>query len=227
MSQETSSRTRNTGHLRMHASHPLSAFLPTRQLRVPQGDFDDEIGTDGRTIVYIEEGVVKLVGHLGADREQIAAFAFEGDVLVVPAHVSTPHTLHALEDSVVHFLRSDDMLPKGRPATGAGQLLDRILADLGRSRELSALLGRKSARERICGFLVEMEERIGRRENGAVTLDLPMSRREIGDHLGLTIETVSRQLTDLRERRAIATCGRSRIDILDPQGLRALAGSVD
>lgn len=204
----------------------MSASLPTRQTRVPQGDFDDEIGRDGRTIVYVEAGAIKLVGHLGVEREQIAAFAFAGDVLVVPPVGTTPHTLHALTDSTVLSLRSGDLLAEGRTGAGARYLFDRILADLGRSRELSALLGRKSALERICGFLVEMERRIGRHENGIVALELPMSRREIGDHLGLTIETVSRQLTDLRERRAIATCGRSRIDILDPPGLRALAGSA-
>ena len=107
---------------------------------------------------------------------------------------------------------------------GAGQLLDRILADLGRSRELSALLGRKSARERICGFLVEMEKRIGRRENGAVILDLPMSRREIGDHLGLTIETVSRQLSKLRDDGVIETVGRSGVILNAVESLRDRAG---
>src|SRR3954453_12695472 len=68
-------------------------------------------------------------------------------------------------------------------------------------------LGRQSAVQRVAAFLVEMEGRLGRRGS----LELPMTRPDIGDYLGLSIETVSRSITQLQRRRALARVERRRM----------------
>ena len=69
-----------------------------------------------------------------------------------------------------------------------------------------------------------MAERVGGAELNSCTLELPMSRREIGDSLGLTIETISRQFSALRDAGLIATRGRAQVVLLDLEKLVALSG---
>ena len=97
---------------------------------------------------------------------------------------------------------------------------------LSRSREKAISLGRKSAQERLASFLITMAERIGKNDADACVMELPMSRRDIADSLGLTIETVSRQLSELRDAGLIETSGRSRMRLLDLDRLNARAGHL-
>ena len=82
------------------------------------------------------------------------------------------------------------------------------------------LLGRKTASERIATFLLEMAERLPQERIGL--LDLPMSRTDMADHLGLTIETVCRVLAHLRREGTIAI-ERARIEIYDGVSLQQVA----
>lgn len=79
-------------------------------------------------------------------------------------------------------------------------------------------LGRP-AEEKVAGFILEMGERL----SGHDAIHLPMTRQAIADHLGMTIETVSRTLTQLRQSGIIALCGSRDIVVLDRQRLRRLA----
>jgi CRP/FNR family nitrogen fixation transcriptional regulator len=81
----------------------------------------------------------------------------------------------------------------------ATQLLTLTVAELQRTQSRVLLLI-KSAQERVAGFLLEMASRV----TGASEIDLPMCRQDIADYLGLTIETVSRTLTQLESAAAIA-----------------------
>jgi CRP/FNR family transcriptional regulator len=109
-------------------------------------------------------------------------------------------------------------------------VLTRSLQALHRSRTRMMQLGHKSARQRIADFLVSMAERLtdstGGTAGGACRLILPMSRRDIGDSLGLTIETVSRQFTELREAGLIETRGRSLVQLRDLAALAQAAGQT-
>uniref|UniRef100_UPI00242FAE17 helix-turn-helix domain-containing protein n=2 Tax=Sphingobium TaxID=165695 RepID=UPI00242FAE17 len=99
-------------------------------------------------------------------------------------------------------------------------LLQRTLDDLDRARSWMLLLGRKNAREKIATFLLDMSRRLAR--EGLPPLDrfdLPLSRQQIADVLGLTIETVSRQLTDLKRIGIIALPGRRMVEIRDRAAL--------
>jgi CRP/FNR family transcriptional regulator len=96
--------------------------------------------------------------------------------------------------------------------------------ELSAAREQMVLLGRKTALERLATFfiqLLERDERIGAGE--ACSFDLPMSRSDIADYLGLTKETVSRVLGQLRDLRMIRLIALDRIKVLDRDGLSVVA----
>ncbi len=90
---------------------------------------------------------------------------------------------------------------------------------MSRLNSLLLILGRTTAEQKVGGFLLYMQERVGSRE--ASRLVLPVSRYDIADYLALSVETVSRSLTALKERGAIALSGPREIGIVDPDALAA------
>jgi CRP/FNR family nitrogen fixation transcriptional regulator len=80
------------------------------------------------------------------------------------------------------------------------------------------LLGRKTAEERVASFLLEMSDRV----RNASTIELPMSRQDIADYLGLTIETVSRTFTHLESKAAIELPSSRRISLRNRGALQRL-----
>ena len=150
-----------------------------------------------------------------------------GDLVSVPARKAHAYTLCALDDCELIFFPSDEFFKLARHEAGMiDEALERTMLALSRSREKAISLGRKSAQERLASFLITMAERIGKNEADACVMELPMSRRDIADSLGLTIETVSRQLSELRDAGLIETSGRSQMRLLDTDRLNARAGHL-
>jgi CRP/FNR family transcriptional regulator len=111
------------------------------------------------------------------------------------------------------------------------KLLERTLGELDRTRRWMLLLGRKSASEKIASFLLETRDRLNapkgcefRFEDGPETIELPFSRQQIADILGLTIETVSRQFTRLKDAGIVDLPSRREVRMLDSAALEAEAG---
>jgi cAMP-binding proteins - catabolite gene activator and regulatory subunit of cAMP-dependent protein kinases len=102
------------------------------------------------------------------------------------------------------------------------RLLGETAHELAVAQDQMLLLGRKTAKERVASFLVSLSRRAVKRRRPASPLDIPMSRTDMADFLGLTTETVSRTLTQLRRAKLIADSGRKGIAILDRDGLSAL-----
>jgi CRP/FNR family transcriptional regulator len=190
-------------------------------------------GSDADQVVFVASGSTKLVAHASHGREQVVAFHFAGDLILVPARAAHAYAVCALEDCEFIYFPAREFLELARFETGMVEhLLDHTMQALARCREKTITLGRKSAQERVATFLVTMAERIGAErigaedENGGCVLDLTMSRRDIADSLGLTIETVSRQLSQLRSASLLETHGRSRVVLLDLPSLNARAGRL-
>lgn len=179
------------------------------------------------TLVFLAAGAAKLVAYASQGREQVVAFYFAGDLIPVPAPRAHSYILVALRECEALAFQTDEFLSfaGGDPAL-MRSMVRSTLASLHRSREKSIVLGRKTARERVASFLVSMAERMKTPDSDACALELPMSRRDIADSLGLTIETVSRQLSDLREEALIETCGRSGVRLLGLAALRHRAGHI-
>ncbi|MFN4039291.1 MAG: Crp/Fnr family transcriptional regulator [Erythrobacter sp.] len=185
-------------------------------------------------LVYIASGAAKLVAQPcgsteGAGAVQVLAFHFSGDMVSVlrKGATDTPDDfrLIALADCQLITFPTDAFLDiaQADPAVLRWVLTSSLQA-LHRTRTRMMQLGHKSARQRIADFLVSMAERLSDGTSGACRLILPMSRRDIGDSLGLTIETVSRQFTELREAGLIETRGRSLVRLLDVPALVQAAG---
>ncbi len=183
---------------------------------VERGELAQLNGHGCRWVVFLSKGAAKLVAHVGADREQIVCFAFGGDLLALSPASQAQFALQALTQCrLIAFPAQEFMQAATESGEAACMIFERSLLALDRAREKSVLLGRKTAHERMASFLLSMAGRIGKPQGEIISLNLPMSRREIADSLGLTIETVSRQLTELRNHGIIRTQGRSEVIILD------------
>jgi CRP/FNR family transcriptional regulator, nitrogen fixation regulation protein len=165
-----------------------------------------EIYGQGETagpLYQVEFGAVRVYRLLPDGRRQISAFHLPGE------------TFGFESDSVHHFFAEAIVaiglrcLRQTSGADMAGELLPLALCSLTRAQEHLLVLGRQHAIERMAVFLADMAERQG----GADHIDLPMPRADIGDYLGLTIETVSRVLTKLRSRGIIRLINMRSIEI--------------
>ena len=182
-------------------------------------------------LVWIADGAVKLVAPAvaGSPGGQVLAFHFAGDLVSVLRQSAREawgdFRLAALTDSDLVIFPADRFLDaaQGDPAV-LRSVLTRSLQALHRSRTRMMQMGHKSAGARIADFLVAMAERLEGCTQGPCAFALPMSRRDIGDSLGLTIETVSRQLSELREAGLVATEGRTKVCLSDVAALARIAG---
>jgi len=182
-------------------------------------------------LVWIASGSAKLVApHAGGPNGpvpggQVLAFHFAGDLVSVLRQSDGDFRLVALADCALVIFPADAFLDAAQADPPVlRSVLSRSLQALHRSRTRMMQMGHKSAAARIADFLVSMAERLADCTAGACAFALPMSRRDIGDSLGLTIETVSRQLTELREAGLIVTEGRSKVRLSDIGALAKLAG---
>jgi CRP-like cAMP-binding protein len=145
-------------------------------------------------------GAVRTYRVLQDGRRQIGAFLLPGDMFGLEAGATHASSAEAIADSVVLVIkRSAVSALAERDPEVARQMWTLTAQELGRAQDHMLLLIR-NAQERIAAFLLEMAER----RPGADSVELPMSRQDIADYLGLTIETVSRTLTQLEAEAAIA-----------------------
>lgn len=183
-------------------------------------------GDDSILVANVIDGILKLSTGTEDGREQIVGVVYPADFIGRPFGATTRHSVTALTDArVCVFARADFDRFAGEHPGLEHKLLQRTLAELDRTRSWMLLLARKSAEEKIATFLLDMSERLA--DGGATPLDrfdLPFSRQQIGDVLGLTIETVSRQMTKLKRDGVIDLPTRRAVTILDRAELEAIAG---
>ena len=165
-------------------------------------------------------GAVRICKLLGDGRRQIEAFCLPGDVFGWEATQRHRFSAEAVSDcKVVRIKRSILFARAADDAELAHALWALTAAQLHRAQDHLLVLGRKNAQERVASFLLDLA---GRSEADANEVILPMSRQDIADYLGLTIETVSRALTHLEEKAAIALPSSRRVVLRDRNALRQL-----
>lgn len=152
-------------------------------------------------------GVVKLTKALSDGRQQIVGLQFAPDFLGRPFGEESDLGIEAATEVLLcSFPRSTiERLLEQSPAMEKRIFLQ-TLRELDEARQWMLTLGRKSASEKIASFLLLIAQNVDPATGGhpAVSFDLPLSRSEIADYLGLTIETVSRRLTKLNADGVIA-----------------------
>ncbi|SUU89591.1 CRP/FNR family nitrogen fixation transcriptional regulator [Aminobacter aminovorans] len=170
-------------------------------------------GEKAGAFYQVEFGAVRVYRLLADGRRQISAFHLAGETFGFEAgttHHFFAEAINATGVRVFRFTAGADM---------SRQLLPLALKGLTRAQEHLLVLGRQNAIERVAAFLVDMAERQG----GLQQVELPMSRMDIGDYLGLTIETVSRVFTRLKDKGAIRLLNLRSIEIVKNDALQFMS----
>ena len=171
----------------------------------------------------IISGTVRLSRVTRGGRRYVTGFGFPGDIVGFG-----PDGHHTLDCDVLVDAKVIRHRPKGLHGTVTDPNLSQTLL-AGALRQVEGMqdhcmiLGRTSARDRVAAFLSLLGKRLGTPLGQYVAFDLPMTRADIADYLGLTNETVSRCLTDLRRAQLIAIENLHHIVLLRPLHLDALA----
>ncbi len=171
----------------------------------------------------VVSGTIRTAKLLSDGRRQIDAFHLAGDIFGLETGEEHRFTAEAVDEVVVEAYRRGRFgsLLQDNPAFGE-KLMSSMLSSLERAHNHMVLLGRKTAQEKIASFLLEMAGRLDR-DGKAERFELPMQRTDIADHLGLTIETVSRTLTQMVRDGLIKLAATGRTIVLaDKAGLQLL-----
>ena len=162
-------------------------------------------------IYQVVEGAVRSHKLLSDGRRQIGAFHLPGDIFGLENGDFHRFTAEAIVDTTVRFVKRQSLerAAKSDPAM-VRTLLTMTTDNLQHVENHMLLLGRKTSRERVAAFLLEMNGRV----TAPGTMTLPMSRRDIADYLGLTLETVSRALSYFQRKGYLRFLGQTQREIV-------------
>lgn len=186
-------------------------------------------GEDVHQYSNILSGVVKLTKLLADGRQQIVGLQFAPDFLGRPFKRCSNTSAEAATDvRVCSFPRAvlEDLLVRAPELEH--RLHEQALDELDEARDWLLALGRKNAAEKVSAFLYMIAcnidpEAMSDKPDHVIEFDLPLKRAEIADFLGLTIETVSRQITKLRKAHLIELVNNRTVRVINLRGLRANA----
>jgi CRP/FNR family nitrogen fixation transcriptional regulator len=148
-------------------------------------------------VYQVVRGAVRTYKLLNDGRRQIGAFHLPGDVFGLDPGQTHRLTAEAITDTTVRLVKRRSLeAAAASNVQVAHNLWTMTAGDLRHAEDHMLLLGRKTAMERVATFLLEMDRRLAK----AGMMALPMCRRDIGDYLGLTLETVSRALSQLNDQ---------------------------
>ena len=191
-----------------------------RRKTVPKGGVVTWAGDENLVCANLVSGALKLLKSTSDGREQAVGLLFSGDFVGQPFADSSTLTAVALTDTdlCVYPRGKFEQVLSDKVALERA-LLERTMRSLNDARDRQLTLARKSARARLAGFLADLHRSAGKDD-----FDLPMGRGDIADYLGLTIETVSRQFSDLKSNKVIEVARGSRsVSILDAGRLQSLS----
>lgn len=183
---------------------------------------DEEIFGEDEPSEYVYQiirGSVRSYKLLSDGRRQIGAFYLPGDVFGLESGPVHRLTAEAIVDTTVRLVKRRSLEEAARSAVQVARSLWSMTAgELRHAEDHMLLLGRKNAMERVASFLLEMDRRLA----VAGMMALPMCRRDIGDYLGLTLETVSRALSQLHSQGVLGFSGARQIVLRNRQRLRSM-----
>lgn len=193
-----------TGRRQPPPLRPVSFFESSAEI-YRQGDIADRL-------YRVEQGAVRLTRILAEGTRQISAFVLKGEVFGFETGATRFANAEALGSTIIRSwnLRDD--------ASELSEILGLAYAGASRAQRALFVLAQHSASARVAALLIDLAERQG----STGKINLPMPRSDIADHLGLTIETVSRVFSKLRSRQIVMLSGSRSVKILDWQALRQL-----
>ena len=197
----------NTGHFLEALNAKATTLYPLRDATIVEQD------APVRYCYLVVSGCVRTVRLLPDGRRQVAEFLLPGDLFGIESLGRHEFGAEAVNGATVRrYAHRDIEALAAEDAIFARRLHAAMTAQLRAGLERIVTLGRRTASERISGFLLDMAERMLATEK--VEFELPMNRMDMADYLGLTVETVSRRMTCLGRSGVIAV-NRARITIRD------------
>jgi CRP-like cAMP-binding protein len=198
-------------------AHGVLRRIECRELLFAEGD-------PASHVYRIETGAIALNKVLADGRRQVIGFAYPGDLIglgiedehVMNAQAVKPTRVRCLPVSALRQCIAED------PALGV-KLYEALARELAATRDLMLTTGQRSAVERVASFLLAFSRRNRRIAQDPTSFELPMTRTDIGDFLGLTIETVSRTFSKLKQLGLIELPCSNRVKLLDIEPLQNLA----
>lgn len=186
-------------------------------------------GDEMTFVASVVRGVASLSQTMEDGRTQMVGLLLPSDFIGRPGRSTSPYDVTAVSDITLCCFRRKpfETLMAATPHVSS-RLLDMTLDELDAAREWMLILGRKTAREKIASLLTI----IGRRETtvgiravtGPITIDLPLTREAMADYLGLTLETVSRQMSALKRDGLIVLQDKRRVQVPDIRRLMLETG---
>ncbi len=180
-------------------------------------------------VASVVTGIATLSQTLEDGRTQMVGLLLPSDFLGRPGRAVAPYDVTANSDLTLCCFRRKpfEALMETTPHIG-NRLLEMTLDELDAARQWMLILGRKTAREKIASLLTIIAQREAALHQSAPkngsSFDLPLTRESMGDYLGLTLETVSRQVSALKRDKVIELHGKRRILVPDFEALMAETG---
>ncbi|HEY4986919.1 MAG TPA: helix-turn-helix domain-containing protein [Bradyrhizobium sp.] len=214
----------SVSHAPLPASDPFATITGHAGLIATEFSYkkDEEIYGEDEPAEYVYQvisGAVRSYKLLSDGRRQIGAFHLQGDVFGLESGTIHRLAAEAITDTTVRLVKRRSLEQAATVDVNVARKLWTMTAgDLRHAEDHMLLLGRKTAMERVATFLLEMDRRL------SVTgmMALPMCRRDIGDYLGLTLETVSRALSQLHGQGVLGFSGARQIVLRNRQRLRSM-----
>ncbi len=180
-------------------------------------------------VASVVTGVATLSQTMEDGRRQMVGLLLPSDFVGRPGRATVAYDVTATTDLVMCCFRKKPFEEMMLSTPHVGQrLLEMTLDELDSAREWMLLLGRKTAREKIASLLSIIARRdasLGVKQSSKrFVFDLPLTREEMADYLGLTLETVSRQMSALRKDKVISLDGKRHVTIEDFNALQEAAG---
>jgi CRP-like cAMP-binding protein len=212
--------------VRADGSPLLAAPLP-RDGSPASAEHDEVITLEGDPadrVFVVTRGTVRLCKVLADGRRAIVGFLHVGDLIGYSGDPTYRMTAEAVSDVQLRWWPRTTFNSRAIASTDLQRWLARAVErDLARALDHMLLLGRKTAAERVATLLVELM----RRQAGRGELELPMSRLDMADYLGLTLETVSRVFSHLKQAKVIALPRPQTVRVLSVPALARWAGDTN
>ena len=205
----------DAGDLSDCANEPLAVLQRIGTLKTfMKDDVIFHEGEANNNVYYVLSGVIRTSQILADGRRLVAKFIYPGELLDYDSARLSPYTAEAISPLSVLSI-SKKLLERQLDTTPIlrDYLMETLLKELQEAQSQVLALGRLTAIERVTYFLNVVSEKLGSDKDGAV--QLPMSRMDIADHLGLTIETVSRVISRLKREGQISLLPQNRFVIKD------------
>lgn len=199
--------------------------LPVERLAAGQSLFFE--GDAAKHLFEVVEGSLRIFKIISDGRRVITGFLHAGDIIGVSLKDRYLYSAETVTDTRIRRIsrKSFDAEVANSPDLRP-EVFARLCDEMAAAQEQMVLLSRKNAEERVCSFLRKELLRVCE-ERADLVIELPMTRLDIADYLGLTIETVSRTMTKLNNKGIVAPAGRHSIRILKRSALTQLAGNDD